>query len=123
MGGAAGMAMVLAGVLLAPPTPTVDPTTFTPGVGYTVSHLLWQLHAPPPVVETPTIHLAPHLSPPPGTDLARIQGSPRARGLHAAAAFAAEVAMIVAGVVSVREQNQQVRREREGRAPPYKPYR
>ena len=125
MGPSIGVTMALAGALAtAPATDGIEPLPFSPGVGYTVSQLLRQADAPPPAAEeaTPAFSLVPRL-PPPRSDLARIQGSPRARGLHAAAALAAQVAMIVAGVISVQEQRRQLRREREGQVQPYRPYR
>lgn len=116
--------LVLVGTLVAPSAQPTDPVQFSPGIGYTVAQIMRQLDRPAPTPEVPptTTRLVPRL-PPPASDLARIQGSPRARGLNAAAAIAAQVAMIVAGVISVREQREQIRREREGQAPPYRPYR
>lgn len=113
---------ILALVLAAPASPP-EPPAFAEGVGYTVSQLLRQLDEPPDASESPPSLRPIPRRPPPSTDLARIQGSPRARGLSAAVAVAAQLAMIVAGVMSVREQNERMRREREGQAPPYKPYR
>lgn len=116
--------LVLMATLVAPPGQPTDSVPFSPGIGYTVAQIMRQLDRPPPTAEAPptTTRLVPRL-PPPASDLARIQGSPRARGLNTAVAIAAQVAMIVAGVISVREQREQVRREREGQAQPYRPYR
>lgn len=121
-----GVTAALAGAIALAPRPEApEPVHFSPGVGYTVSWLLREADAPP-LAEEPeeprSLSLVPRL-PPPRSDLARIQGSPRARGIQAAAALATQVAMIVAGVISVREQKRQLRREREGRVQPYRPYR
>lgn len=120
MGTAGAGVFLLAGLLLAPP----DPPSFSPGIGYTVSRL--QREADEPVVreEAPThvASFAPRL-PPPQSDLARIQGSRRARGLHVAAAIAAQAAMIVAGILAVREQRATARREQARQVEPYRPYR
>ncbi len=75
-----------------------------------------------PQAEPKTTSLAPRL-PPPRSDLARIKGSPRARGLTAAAAIATQMAMIIAGIAVVREQREQAREARRGQPPPYRPYR
>ena len=61
--------------------------------------------------------------PPPPSDLARVQNSPAFRGVVAAAVIASQVAMIVAGVASVRRQNARARAAAVGRAPAYRPYR
>jgi hypothetical protein len=116
-----GLAMTLAALLVAPPEPA---EVFSPGIGYTVSEDLRRVEmiAGSPAETTVPARLAPRL-PPPSSDLARVQGSPRARGMLAAAAVAAQLAMIVAGVVSVRNQREQARRDREGQVQPYRPYR
>lgn len=123
--GTTGMTIVLAGLLSSPaPSPATPPAPwFSPGIGYTVSRLQREIDAAEPArVETPPVSLAPHL-PPPTSDLARVQASPEARGIQIAAAVAVQLAMVVAGIVAVREQREQVRRERAHQVPPYRPYR
>lgn len=130
------LALALATRMVAPEP---APPAFSPGVGYIVA----QQHrgasegpepaatseaseaseasgAPP---QPPRKTLAPVLPPPPPTDLARVKGSPRAQGILAAAAIATQVAMLVAGVAAVRQQNAALREQRRGRAPAYRPYR
>ncbi|MEM7158462.1 MAG: hypothetical protein AAF799_36825 [Myxococcota bacterium] len=121
MVGAIGTSVALAVVLVAPPAGGEAP--FYDGIGYTAS--LDLRHATEPEAEPeppPNLALIPRLPPPP-TDLARVQSSPRARGMYTAVAVAAQLAMIVAGAVSVREQNSRARARRRGQAPPYRPYR
>jgi len=120
-----GLVLLVAGALAAPP-PEIQ-ADFSMGIGYTVSLDLRQQPTSSATISTreeegQPINLVPWLPPPPN-DMARIKGSPRVQGFHAAAAIAAEVAMLIAGAVSVRRQRQELRRERKGRAPPYKPYR
>ena len=121
MVGAVAMSLALTAVLVSPsPEP---PAVFQNGIGYTASLDLRRALEPEAEPEPPpSISLVPRLPPPP-TDLARVQGSPRARGMATAVAVAAQVAMIVAGAVSVQQQNRAVRERRRGEAPPYRPYR
>ncbi|MEM9453801.1 MAG: hypothetical protein AAGF11_06450 [Myxococcota bacterium] len=130
MSPAPSVIIALAALVSAPATPSTSPSFspgFSPGIGYTVS--LRQRQADDvttPTTAEPTAKarsLPPILPPPPPSDLARVQNSPRAQGILAAAAIAAQVAMLVAGVASVRQQNAEIRRQRRGRPPPYRPYR
>lgn len=120
------VALVLASLQLGPASAPAP--SFSPGVGYTVSRLQREAdgRAAPATAQTSgatkPASLVPHLPPPP-SDLARVQGSPRARGLHTAAAVATQLAMVVAGIIAVREQREQLRRERERDVQPYRPYR
>jgi len=147
------MVLALVASLLAAPAPDPSPDSddaafpFSFGIGYVVTEQrrsVDALDASPTVADAPTspttsapedsteapasqaapqpASLAPRL-PPPRSDLARIQGSPRARGLSAAAAIATQMAMIIAGIAVVREQREQAREARRGQAPPYRPYR
>lgn len=120
-----------------PPTTPAAPATassgvyggFSPGIGYTVALRQRQADTVATTSASTTQpsakarSLPPILPPPPPSDLARVQNSPRAQGILAAAAIAAQVAMIVAGIASVRQQNAEIRRQRRGRPPPYRPYR
>ncbi|MCX4247400.1 hypothetical protein [Paraliomyxa miuraensis] len=118
-----GVTLGLVGLLTAHvPLPELPSSPeWSPGIGYAVSRLQRDRGAEA-TAEAPTTSLVPRLPPPP-TDLQRVQGSPGARGLHVAAAMAAQLAMIVAGVIAVREQREQLRRERERAPAPYRPYR
>ncbi|MCH9683710.1 MAG: hypothetical protein K0V04_19910, partial [Deltaproteobacteria bacterium] len=112
----------------------VPPPSFSAGPGYTASELaqgrvpLATSQEPEPASEPSSsgqqarTPLMPRLPPPP-TDFQRIQGSPALRGINAAAAVAMQLGMIVAGAVSVGKQRAAIRRQRNGQAPPYKPYR
>ncbi len=140
-----GRVLMMAALVSGPAADDPSASSFSPGIGFTVSQQLREADQPPVGPRPPTeaesaqartvaassepsepdpsaSGLAPRLPPPP-SDLARAQGSPRARGLHAAAAIAAQMAMIVAGAVAVRDQRRRAREAQRGRAPPYKPYR
>lgn len=130
----AGVLVISLGMLGAP---APEPPSFSPGIGFTVSRLQRDRPGLPPVLSTTppktgpggevnnesntSVGRRPRLSPPP-TDLARIQGSPRAVGIHAAAAVATQLAMIIAGVMSVQEQRRILRRERARQPAPFSPY-
>lgn len=122
MGTTGMVALGLAGMLVAPP-PEPSPE-YSPGIGYTVAWLQRQADVVEPVAtaEPPRFELYPHLPPPP-SDLSRVQSSPRGQAVLAAAAVATQVAMIVAGIIAVRQQRDEARRERARQPEPFRPYR
>jgi len=148
-GTTAAMVMALASVVLAEPAPgpseaPASGTAEAPalevslGIGYVVSRTVAgePVPAPRPAAPEPTgpheppasaqasapAQLAPYL-PPPSSDFTRVQGSPGARGLLTAAAIATQMGMVVAGIISVREQRQRGREARSEQLPLVRPYR